>query len=136
MNAQVNAVDFVDRRVGWVAGASTETGHIFHTTNAGQTWTDEADTIDGPTPLFFDLDALDDAHAVAVGSENGFLEPDPDEFHRGPPVIAFTADAGKTWQRSRLTGVDPDRAREIAMGSVCLTRSGHGIAAGTEFSSW
>jgi len=133
MNAQVNAVDFVDRTVGWVAGATTEGGHLFHTTNEGRSWTDEADTIAESTPLFFDVEALDRERAVAVGSENGFLH--PSDFHRGPPVIVFTNNAGTAWQRSTLVGVDRGRFRDSELVSVCLTPSGHGIATGTDFTA-
>jgi len=121
----------VDRTVGWVVGATTAGGHLFHTTNEGRSWADEADTIAESTPLFFDVDALDRERAVAVGSENGFLH--PSDFHRGPPVIVFTNDAGTAWQRSTLVGVDRDRFRDTELLSVCLTPSGHGIATGTDF---
>ena len=134
MQAQVNAVEFVDRMVGWIAGATTAGGHLFHTTDGGLHWRDEIANAPSPSPLLFDVAVVDARHAVAVGSENGFLH--PEDFHRGPPVAIVTNDAGATWQHARLEGVDPERFKEVELGSVCITATGTGLAAGTDVNTF
>jgi photosystem II stability/assembly factor-like uncharacterized protein len=134
MHAQVNAVDFVSRDVGWVVSATTSGGHLFHTTDAGETWIDQADTVSEPTPLFFSVAALDPARAIAVGSENGFLH--PDDFHRGPPAIVVTDDGGGSWRRAPIQGLDVSRVQEIELLDVCVTSTGIGLAVGTDVTTF
>ena len=128
-NFQPNALAFVDRKDGWIVEATTDGGHLLHTLDGGRSWQDEIVNLPGPAPLFFDVAVLDARHAVAVGSENGFIEPD---FHRGPPLAVFTSDGGATWARAALVGVGLGPLGEVALGSVCLTTNGAGLAAGTD----
>ncbi len=127
---QVNAVAFADRSNGWIVGAATTGGHLLHTTDGGEHWHDEISNLAAPSPLFVDVAVLDAQHAVAVGSENGFLQ--LQDFHRGPPVAVVTQDGGATWQRAPLGGADLNQLRDVALGSVCLTATGPGLATGTD----
>ena len=117
-NVQPNALAFVDRKDGWIVEATTDGGHLLHTLDGGRSWQDEIGNLPGPAPLFFDVAVLDARHAVAVGSENGFVEPD---FHRGPPLAVVTSDGGATWARAPLVGVDLGPLGEVALGSVYIT---------------
>lgn len=134
LNAQVDALDFLDRDVGWVAAATTDGGHLYHTDDGGRHWRDDAGELSTPTPLFFDVAAPDAKHVVAVGSENGFLQ--PNDFHRGPPVIVVTNDGGATWRRATLIGVSRTASREIELLSACLTAGGIGLATGTDVTTF
>jgi photosystem II stability/assembly factor-like uncharacterized protein len=128
-----DAVDFVDRDVGWVSGTTGTGGRLLHTIDGGRTWTEEALDLGDPPPFFFDVDASDRDHAVVAGSENRLHEP---FFHRGPPAIFFTADAGAAWRRSELVGLDLLRLGKFITSSICLTTAGHGLAFVTDLSTF
>ncbi len=128
-----DAIDFVDGRVGWVAGSTGAGGELRHTTDGGRTWRSEAADLGASPPFFFDVDAVDHRRAVIAGSDGVLYDPDP---HRGPPAIFFTHDAGATWQRAELRGLDLPLLDEIVMTSICVTEAGHGLAFGADFTSF
>ncbi len=80
------AVRFVDPKVGWVTG---EFGNIFHTTNGGQTWKTQQESLMGngiydslDIPTFFGAAFVNASNGVAAGLET---------------KVARTTDGGAKW---------------------------------------
>lgn len=79
-------VEFVDDRNGWIVG---EFGKILHTTDGGETWTEQQQSLVGgeivdelDLPTFFGIDCIDANECTAVGLDGR---------------IASTKDGGATW---------------------------------------
>ncbi len=130
-NAGGNRLAFVDRDTGWVIGRGI---FVLHTADGGRHWTDQTVNIAGVIPVLTNVAALDAAHAVIVGGENPVAGPDPSRH--GPPVALVTSDAGMTWRRAQLDGVDISLFQEVRLLSTCLTRGGVGLATGTNLTNF
>lgn len=84
-------VQFVDANTGWVVG---EFGKIYHTSDGGQTWTEQqlsligAEVVDAlDLPTFFGVRFSDAQHGVAAGLDG---------------KIARTSDAGASWKFDKM----------------------------------
>lgn len=128
-----NAVDFADRSTGWVVGSAGAGGEIRRTTDGGNSWTLQSLELGYPRPTFHDVDAVDRNRAVAAGRETVFVG---STEQAGPPAMFFTRDGGTTWQRSELIGFDAGEFANVEMTSVCVTAAGHGVAYGSDFTSF
>ncbi|RMH69018.1 MAG: hypothetical protein D6675_14290 [Gemmatimonadetes bacterium] len=64
----ITSVDFIDRMEGWV---SAEYGHIFHTTDGGQTWVDQLEGVDRDIN---DLVFIDHQQGWAFGGQGTILK--------------------------------------------------------------
>lgn len=128
-----NAVDFADRSTGWVVGSSGAGGEIRRTTNGGESWTLQSLELGYPRPTFHDVDAVDRDRAVVAGRETVFVG---STEQSGPPAMFFTRDGGTTWQRSTLIGFSEEEFANVEMRSVCVTAAGHGVAYGSDFTSF
>ena len=87
----LNAVWFVDERVGWAVGYS---GAILHTSDGGVTWYAQHSVV---SHTLYGVCAIDADHAFAVGGEyprHGGLF----EGVCGSGVIVATADGGTSWR--------------------------------------
>jgi photosystem II stability/assembly factor-like uncharacterized protein len=82
------AVRFLDAKTGWVVG---EFGNIYHTTDAGQTWRTQQESLIGAEgtfdvldiPTFFGTSFADASNGVVAGLET---------------KVAMTSDGGATWK--------------------------------------
>jgi len=86
-------VRFVDDKTGWIVG---EFGKILHTTDGGQTWSEQQNTLLGEEivdaldlPTFYGIDCLNAQECVTVGLDGR---------------IAATTDGGKTWAFQEVEG--------------------------------
>jgi photosystem II stability/assembly factor-like uncharacterized protein len=88
--ADLFAISFVNNKVGWIAG---EDGFILHTTDAGESWEKQRAIImlfpDGPFAAPTNLQAI-----KFINENQGWVA--------GAGGIAYTVDAGKTWQVEHL----------------------------------
>jgi photosystem II stability/assembly factor-like uncharacterized protein len=104
------AITFLDRRNGWAVGDSM----ILHTRDGGDTWSSQ-DGGEGLRDVTFPTPNL----GVAVG------EMASSRFF-AVPAIFRTQDGGAHWRPASL----PDPKPNASLSSVCLTRTGTGIAVG------
>jgi len=121
----VIGVHFVDRMTGW---AVSDAGGIFHTTDGGQTFSNQGQNIVGvERPAFLrDVVFLDAQRGFIVGGEGPVRVPD----FTGPPFVLVTADAGAHWTPAAIPrGPNPALAKAV-LGSVCFTTTGIGLASG------
>ena len=96
----LNAVVFVDATTGWVVGAN---GAIVHTTDGGQTWTQQAiDTGDE----FRDVAFVDASNGWAVTTIPTTYDDFFEEYTDWDASLWHTSDGGQTWQQQIL----PDTA--------------------------
>lgn len=72
-------VFFVSEQIGWLVGSAGATRLIAKTTNSGVNWVPQ---VSAETGSFFDLHALDEETAVAVGSGG---------------TVLYTSDGGENW---------------------------------------
>ena len=126
--AALHRLAFVDRDTGWAIGSESA---IVHTVDGGRHWIDQRENIVGRTAVLQDVAARDAMHAVIVGSEDPRLGPDP--LQHGPPAALVTSDAGATWSRAVLNGIDAQSSRDVRLLGVCLTGGGIGLATGRDF---
>lgn len=84
-------VQFLDSKMGWIVG---EFGNIYHTTDGGQNWKTQQETLIGEgiyssldIPTFFGASFVDPMNGVVAGLET---------------KIARTRDGGKTWKFEQL----------------------------------
>ena len=101
---EVLGLGFADKLNGWACGSG---GLMFHTIDAGKTWTRQTS---GVNTDLSDIAALDSKRAWAVGDKG---------------VILYTADSGKTWKKIE-SGTTSDLYK------VSFTSAGHGVAVGAK----
>jgi photosystem II stability/assembly factor-like uncharacterized protein len=90
------AVDWIDKKTGWVAGfamsSSVEGGCVFHTTDGGKTWQRQQPKCDVYAPVW-DMQFIDANRGYIVGTNYVAAW--------GPPVYR-TMDGGETWFNVRM----------------------------------
>jgi uncharacterized repeat protein (TIGR01451 family) len=96
----LHSLDFVDAQNGWAVGAKyigddaygdpEHRAIVYHTTNGGQTWSEQILSMDLQVTLTA-VDFVDASYGWAVGFAHTSSEPDGLTFH--------TTDGGQTWQR-------------------------------------
>ncbi len=95
----VTDIDFVNRNEGWIVGYYSYTpdqtgpylGHIFHTTNAGQSWTEQSYANSSQVALF-NVQMFNPREGWAVGHNDGAANQRAQLYH--------TLDGGENWNLS------------------------------------
>lgn len=79
----INGIQFINANEGWAAGAGTNGGRILHTTNGGDTWTEQESSSDYKDVYFFN------ANSGWAARSNALM---------------YTSDSGATWTASLNDG--------------------------------
>jgi Photosynthesis system II assembly factor YCF48 len=100
-------IDFADALNGWAVGdadQSNNTGMIYHTADGGATWTLQFEGVPGDLEILYDVAALTDQVAVAVGSLG---------------LILRTTDGGQTWSEPSHPPVTLFSGIDFMKGRLC-----------------
>ncbi len=117
----LTSVAFADRAAGWAVAAKT----VLHSTDGGDTWTDQSQALVPATIIRLNaVTALSAARAVVVG---GGVPPGP-FFSFGSILTRLTTDGGATWE---FTIFEP-RALRGELRTMCFTDVGIGFGCGVE----
>ena len=120
--AELDAVTFVNDRVGWAVGntggAPDEAPIILATSNGGLTWKAERATARRVYGGLYAVSFVGSRHGWAVGGDGG--------EQVGQPVILSTADGGQVWRRDKL----PSAEKSAFLGGVDFASTRLGWAVG------